>query len=112
MRHLKLNSDGITTPCYLTRITRPFTSCLVTINNTFADNAKHLDVVMPMYNLLKYSDNYSRTLGSLGSCYTDKIMDIDDDISNTKSFKYKNITRKAPGRPPRPENPGDVDRQS
>ena len=35
------------------------------INNTQIDNAKDLDVVMLMYNLLEYSDNYSKTSGIL-----------------------------------------------
>ena len=37
----------------------PFRSCISKINNTFIDNAEDFDVVMPMYNLLEYSDNYS-----------------------------------------------------
>ena len=32
-------------------------------NDTFIDNAEDLDVVMPMYNLLEYSKNYSKTTG-------------------------------------------------
>ena len=43
----------------------PFTSCISAINNTEIDNAKDLDVIMPMYNLLEYSKNYSETSGSL-----------------------------------------------
>ena len=43
----------------------PFRLCASKINNTFVDNAKDLDIVMPMYNLLEYSDNYSMTSGSL-----------------------------------------------
>ena len=39
----------------------PFRSCISKINNTFIDNAEDLDIVMPMYNLLEYSDNYSIT---------------------------------------------------
>ena len=35
------------------------------INNTQVDNAKDLDIVRPMYNLIEYSDNYSKTSGSL-----------------------------------------------
>ena len=35
------------------------------INNTQTDNAKHIDVIMPMYNLIEYNDNYSKTSGSL-----------------------------------------------
>ena len=43
----------------------PFRSCIWKINNTFIDNAEDLDIVMPMYNLLEYSGNYSMTSGSL-----------------------------------------------
>ena len=43
----------------------PFTDCISEINNTQIDNAKYIDVVMPMYNLIEYSDNYSKTSGSL-----------------------------------------------
>ena len=39
----------------------PFMDCITEINNTQVDNAKDLDVVMPMYNLIEHSDNYSKT---------------------------------------------------
>ena len=41
----------------------PLISCISKIN-TLIDNAENLDV-MPMYNLLEYSKNYSKTTGSL-----------------------------------------------
>ena len=40
----------------------PFTDCISKINNSQVDNPKDFDVVMPMYNLIKYSDNYSQNL--------------------------------------------------
>ena len=43
----------------------PFTTCISEINNTQVDNAKDIDIVMPMYNLIEYKDNYSKTSGSL-----------------------------------------------
>ena len=43
----------------------PFTNCISKINNTQIDNAEYIDIVMPMYNLIEYSDNYSQTSGSL-----------------------------------------------
>ena len=43
----------------------PFTDCISEINNTQIDNAKDIDVVMPMYNLVEYCDNYSKISGSL-----------------------------------------------
>ena len=43
----------------------PFTNCISEINNTQIDNAKDTDIVMPMYNLIEYSDNYAKTTGTL-----------------------------------------------
>ena len=43
----------------------PFTNCISEINNTQIDNAKDIDIVMPMYNLIEYSDNYAKSTGSL-----------------------------------------------
>ena len=42
----------------------PFTKCISRINNTDIDNAHSIDIVMPMYNLIEYSGNYSKTSGS------------------------------------------------
>ena len=43
----------------------PFTKCITHINDEHVDNADNLDIIMPMYNLIEYSDNYSDTSGSL-----------------------------------------------
>ena len=43
----------------------PFTDCINERNNTQVDNAKDIDVVIPMYNLIEYSDNYLKTSRSL-----------------------------------------------
>ena len=45
----------------------PFANCISEINNTQIDNAKDIDVVMPMYNLIEYSDNYSKHLEVYGN---------------------------------------------
>ena len=42
----------------------PFTNCISKINNEQIDNAEYIDIVMSMYNLIEYSDNYSKTSGS------------------------------------------------
>ena len=42
-----------------------FTDFTSELNNTQVDNAKDIDVVMPVNNLIEYSDNHSKTLGSL-----------------------------------------------
>ena len=72
----------------------PFISCISKINGIKIDNAEDLDVVMPMYNLLKYSKNYEKTTGSLWNYYRDE---PNDPLStNSESFKYKtSITRNA-----------------
>ena len=39
----------------------PFVNCISEINHTQIDNAKYIDIVMPMCNLIEYSYNYSKT---------------------------------------------------
>ena len=41
-----------------------FTNCISKINNTQIDNIEYIYIVMPMYNLIEYSDNFSKTSGS------------------------------------------------
>ena len=43
----------------------PFSTCATKINDMFVDAANHIYIVMSMYNLIEYSDNYSDTSGSL-----------------------------------------------
>ena len=45
-----------------------FINCISKINNAQVDNAKDVDIVMPIYNLIEYSGNYSKTSGSLWQC--------------------------------------------
>ena len=80
----------------------PITNCISKINNVLIDNAEDLDIVMPMYNLLEYSNNYSKTTGSLWNYYKDEPNNPPpnnynaDPITNSASFKYKtSITGKA-----------------
>ena len=64
------------------------------INNTKIDNAKGIDIVMPMYNLIKYSNNYSKTSGSLWQYYKDE---PNDNLADSESIKSKiNITGNTP----------------
>ena len=74
----------------------PFINCINKIKNTQIDNAKDINVVM--YYLIKYTDNYSKTSGSLWQYYKD-VSDKGDDaaITDSESFKSKvNITGKNP----------------
>ena len=65
----------------------PFINCISKINGIKIDNAEDLDVVMPMYNLLKYSKNYKKTTGSLWNYYRDE--PSNPLSTNSESFKYK-----------------------
>ena len=38
----------------------PFINCISEVDNTQVDNAKNIDIVMPMYNYIEYSNNYSK----------------------------------------------------
>ena len=53
----------------------PFTNCISEFNNTQIDNCKDIDIVMPMYNLIQYSENYAKTSGSLWQSYRDELND-------------------------------------
>ena len=74
----------------------PFTNCISKINNTQIDNAEYIDIVMPMYNLIEYSDNYSKTSGSLWQ-YCKEISAVNnngnildfDGANATDSFNFK-----------------------
>ena len=81
----------------------PFTKCITRTNNTDTNNAQDIDIVMPMYNLIEYSDNSSTTLGSLWQYYKD---DPNDNLANSKSFKYK---VKIMGKTPQDGNTKDVE---
>ena len=61
----------------------PFINCKSEINNTEIDNAKH--IVIPMYNLIEYSDNYSKTSRSLWQYYKDE---SNDNLTDPESFKF------------------------
>ena len=43
----------------------PFTKCNLEINEEHVDTAENLDIVMPMYNLIEYSDNYQDSSATL-----------------------------------------------
>ena len=43
----------------------PFTKCITKIDGTTKNEAEDLDLVMPVYNLIEYSSNYSETTGLL-----------------------------------------------
>ena len=80
----------------------PFTRCLTHINDEHVETADNLDIIMPMYNLIEYSDNYADFSGSLyqfkrnespmNSAGNPNNISLD----NSTSFKYKaSLLRKA-----------------
>ena len=81
----------------------PFTKCISIISNTDIDNAHDIDIVMPIYNLIEYSDNYSKTSGSLWQYYKD---DPNDNLRDSESFKSK---VKITGNTPAAGNTKDVE---
>ena len=80
-----------------------FNNCITKISNILIDDAKDLDIAVPLYNLIEYSKNYRRTTGSLRNYYRDEPNsgakgNINYSIKDSKSFNYKTIiTRKLEG---------------
>ena len=68
----------------------PFINCISEINNTQVDNPKDIDTIMPIYNLIEYSDNYAKTSGSLWQYYRDE---TNNNLEDSESFKSKIKTR-------------------
>ena len=73
-----------------------FISCKTRINGELIENADDLDIVMPMYNLLEYSKNYKKTIGSLYLYYRDELNDdanhnnfANNNVVNSNTFNYK-----------------------
>ena len=70
----------------------PFTKCNLEINDEHVDTTENLDIVMPMYNLIEYSDNYQDSSATL---YQYKRDEPQNDLANnlatdtSSSFKYK-----------------------
>ena len=73
----------------------PFTKCIIHINDEHVDGADNIDIIMSMYNLTEYSDNYSDTAASLWqfrrneSPAKDAGNPADVSTVNSTSFKYK-----------------------
>ena len=73
----------------------PFTRCVTHVNDEHVETAENLDIIMPMYNLIEYSDNYADSSGSLYQFKRDKSPMNDAGnpnnvaLDNSTSFKYK-----------------------
>ena len=69
----------------------PFTKCNLEINDEHVDRAENLDIVMPMYNLIEYSDNYQDSSATLYQYKRDEPPNNNVNLTadNSTSFKYK-----------------------
>ena len=75
----------------------PFTKCNVEVNDEHIDTAENLDIVMSMYNLIEYSDNYQNSSVTFYQYKRDEqpvnndgnIVNLTD--ADSESFKYKII---------------------
>ena len=71
----------------------PFTKYNLEINDEHVDTAENLDITMPMYNLIEYSDNYQDSSATLYQCKRDEPLEAnainDLTVDNSNSFKYK-----------------------
>ena len=73
----------------------PFTICVTHINEDHVKTAENLDIIIPMYNLIEYSNNYADSSGSL--CQFKRNESLMNDagnlnnvaLDNSTSFKYK-----------------------
>ena len=84
----KINTNVIFKNC------APFTSCKSEINNKELDNAKNIDIVMQIYDLTEYSNNYLKTSRRLCHYYKDELNDY---LADSKSSKSKvKIIRNTP----------------
>ena len=82
----------------------PFTKCNLEINDEHVDTAENLDIVMPMYNLIEYSDNYQDSSATLYHYKRDEppeddaVADLTADNSDSLKYKIKllgNVTKVA-----------------
>ena len=76
----------------------PFTNCISEINNNQVDGAHDIDVEMLMYNLIQYSDIYSKTSGRLWQYYKDEpaldsTNNIIDFLADKNSISFNSKTR-------------------
>ena len=67
-----------------------FNKCISKKNITQVDNAEYIDIVMPIYNLIEYSDNYSKTSGSLWQYFKD--IPAVNDSGNIVEYNGANAT--------------------
>ena len=83
------NRDNNAKACF--KNCAPFTKCTIDINDERVEEANNLDIIIPMYNLLEYSDNHESSSEGLYQFKRDEIPSNNPQITedNSTSFKYK-----------------------
>ena len=84
------------------KICTPFTNCIIKIKNIQVGDAHDIAVTMPMYNLIEYSDTYSKPSERLWQYYKDEpdlnnnnnVIDFPADNNNNNSISFKLNTKK------------------
>ena len=66
-----------------------FEKCSIQINGTLVDEIDFINIAMPVYNLIEYSDNYYVTSGSLWQFKRDENVDTNENLCNAKSSSFK-----------------------
>ena len=68
-----------------------FSTCTTKVNDVFVDEANHIYIAMPMYNLIEYSNNSSVTSGRLWQFKKDEVPadNAELTINNFQSFIFK-----------------------
>ena len=93
IRVVAANAAGAATVRLALKNCAPFTKCNLEINDEHVDTAENLDIVMPMYNLIEYSDNYQGSSATLYQYKGDELPEADAiadlTANNSSSFKYK-----------------------
>ena len=64
----------------------PFTNCIIQIIITQVDNVEYLGILILMYDLLEYNNNYSKTSRSLWQYYKNT---LNNNIVSSESFKFE-----------------------
>ena len=68
----------------------PFRRCVTHINGEHVKTAENLDIIMPMYNLFEYSDNYADYFGSLMQFKRDELTGAaNPDVTTDNSTSFK-----------------------
>ena len=93
IRAVAANAAGATAVKLALKNCAPFTKCNLEMNDEHVDTAENLDIVMPMYNLIEYSDNYQYSSATLYQYKRDESPEDNAinnlNVNNSSFFKYK-----------------------